>query len=221
MTLAQAIPGATPQQFADALLTKWGAPVNATNEGVLERWFNAESSGYNPGSAGGRYNPLNIVVTPGDGHSGQGGSQGDIADFPDLATGVNATAAFFSPTGGTKQQILDALRASNAAAATSAINSFYASWGGGPILSGSSSLPSEATAGTSSTTPDATLLSSGGCPEGNLVTFPGPIPNISRCEGRALLGAASLAGGALIMVLGAIAMSKTATGAVASIGAAV
>lgn len=42
----------------------------------------------------------------------------------------------------------------------------------------------------------------GGCPEGNLVTLPSALPNITKCEGRALLGAASLVAGVILIGVG-------------------
>jgi Mannosyl-glycoprotein endo-beta-N-acetylglucosaminidase len=41
-----------------------------------------------------------------------------------------------------------------------------------------------------------------GCPEGNLITMPGPIPNVTRCMGRGLLGGVSIASGLLVLGIG-------------------
>ena len=79
-------------------------------------------------------------------------------------------------------------------------------------------------AGSSTATSGAAAATGkGGCPEGNLVTFPSIIPNITRCEGRALLGAASLAAGALVIVFGFLAMgfsSKAGQQVISVVGAA-
>lgn len=205
------------EEWVKAFLTGLGVPVNPTNIATVTAWGNAESGGWNPNAAGGKNNPLNIVAVSGDGHSGVGGSQGNIADFPDPSTGAKATIAFFSPKGGAKQKIVDALKASNQSATNAAINAFYSSWGssytpgstaGGETTGGGDS----GTTGTGGTTATETAAS-GGCPEGNLITFPGPIPNISRCEGRALLGGACLIAGVGILLVGlALIASGTKTG---------
>lgn len=211
MTLQQAIAGATPADWAKQFLAGVGAPATATNIDTITRWMNVESGGYNPGSSGGRYNPLNIVATSGDGHSGQGGSQGNIADFPDLQTGVHATVAFFSPKGGNKQAIVDALKRSDQAATVAAINAFYASWGGSFSLGGSPAETTAAGAGTT-TAGGSGSADAGGCPQLFGFTLPGLIGGstigLNRCQGRALLGGVAIAGGVLVLVLAVQIMAK-------------
>lgn len=211
MSLAQAVPGYTPTQWATAQLAAFGAPVNATNVDSLVRWANAESGGYSPNSAGGKYNPLNVVTQSNDKHTGAGGSQGNIADFGSLADGVAATARLFT---GNKNAagILAGLRATDQPATFTGIQRFYGTWGGSINFGAAPPNTSTGTPGTSSgsgsgsgsaTTPPGAQPAVAGCPEGNLITFPGPIPNISHCNGRALLGAASIAAGVALIALAA------------------
>lgn len=225
MTLAQNIAGLTPTDYATRLLKAWGVPVNPTNLDTLTRWMSAESSGYNPNSPGGKYNPLNIVaqgrgglttgqVSPVDGSVGQGGSQGDIADFPDAQSGITATARFFSPRGGTKEQILNGFRASNQAATVAAISRFYGSWGSGFSLGGTP--PNSAVSGGGGA--GGTASSAGGTGTATAtdasstdsecvwkLTMPGPIPNfcLTHSQGRALLGVATMATGFALLVVAA------------------
>lgn len=119
--------------FAVDFLNSIGAPVTPGNVGAIVAWANLESGGYNPSVAGGANNPLNIVTTPGDGHSGQGGSQGDIADFPNPATAIRAYKNFWLP----KTNIVNAFRSdAGIPAISSAVNSFYGSWGSSISFSG-------------------------------------------------------------------------------------
>jgi hypothetical protein len=200
------MPGYTPNQYAAALLKLWGAPNNATNLDTLTKWMSGESGGYNPASSGGKYNPLNIVATPGDRSTGAGGSQGDIADFGSFADGVAATAAFFNVSSSPKKMaILNNLRASNQAATFAAINSFYSTWGG-------TFAPGAAPSNTSTGTPTSTSsgAGAGATPDTSAdsdcvwkLTMPGPIPNlcVTHSQGRALLGVATMAAGVGILIV--------------------
>lgn len=127
--------------FAIDFLSAYKAPLTPSNIGAVVAWENAESSGYNPSVAGGKNNPLNIVRTPGDGSTGQGGSQGDIADFPTPAAGVAATVKFFSAAGD-KANIVAAFRQdAGVSAIESAVNTFYGQWGGHISLAGGGITP--------------------------------------------------------------------------------
>lgn len=128
-------PGYDIVAFAVDFLNAIGAPITPSNVGAVVAWANIESSGYNPGVAGGLNNPLNIVVTPGDGHSGQGGSQGDIADFPSPAVAIDAYKRFWLP----KTGIVTALRSDAGIPAISGVvNAFYGQWGSGISFGGAS-----------------------------------------------------------------------------------
>jgi hypothetical protein len=70
--------------------------------------------------------------------------------------------------------------------------------------------PTQYTAtGTQNPATDATLTSADQkkCPEGDLLTLPSILPNITKCEGRAFLGAVCLAGGVLLVILGVAVMA--------------
>lgn len=213
MTLSQAIPGYTPTQWADAFLQAIGAPVNATNEDTLTRWANAESGGYNPSVAGGKYNPLNVVTQSNDSHTGEGGSQGDIADFGNLTDGVAAAARLFQGNGNAAG-IIQGLRSSNQPATFAAIQQFYGTWGGSINFGGAPADTSTGTAGTGgASTADLTGATTDDSDCVWKLTMPGPIPNlcVTHSQGRALLGAASLVAGFGILALG---VSFAAKGAV-------
>lgn len=222
MTLQQAIPGYTPNQWAGALLKAFGAPVNATNLDTLTRWANSESGGYNPNSAGGRFNPLNVVVQDGDNHSGQGGSQGDIADFSNLADGIRATARLFQGNPNAAG-IIQGLRSSNQPATFAAINRFYSSWGGSINFGGA---PSDTSVTASPGTGDGTSGPNSGDTSGDsdcLWKLPGvslgPVTLgknclVTRSSGRALLGVATILLGVGVMAVGVtfmFASSRSAT----------
>lgn len=147
--------------FAIDFLTGLGAPLSPSNIGAVVAWANAESSGYRPTSSGGKNNPLNIVRTSGDGSSGQGGSQGNIADFPTPAAGAAATIRFFNYGSGQKGAILNALK-SNAGtgAISSAVNAFYGQWGSGINFSGAPPIDP----GTHKATAGGTAIAPGGAP---------------------------------------------------------
>lgn len=224
MTLQQAIPGYTPNQWAGALLVAFGAPVNATNLDTLTRWANAESGGYNPNSPGGRFNPLNVVVQSGDNHSGQGGSQGDIADFSNFADGIRATARLFQGNQNAAG-IIQGLRTSNQPATFAAINRFYSSWGGSINFGGApSNTSAPADPGTGDGTTNATLTSATSSSDSDcLWKLPGvslgPVTLgknclVTRSGGRALLGVATILLGVGVMAVGVtfmFASSRSAT----------
>lgn len=225
MSLQQAIPGYKPTDWAVLLLKGFGAPVSATNIDTLTRWANAESGGYSPSSSGGKYNPLNVVVQSGDKHTGEGGSQGDIADFGNMADGIAATVRLFT---GNKNAapIVNALRANDQPGAFKAIQQFYGTWGGNisfpgppadtstgtPAAGGDTGAPGD---GTSSSTDPASTAVDDQCVW--KLTMPGPIPNfcLTRSQGRALLGVASMvAGVGLLVVATGIASRRQVAGIV-------
>lgn len=129
------VPGHSIQQWAVDLITAingygFHIPINATTVGIFVTWANTESGGYNPGAPGGRNNPLNTTETSQGGVSGQGGSQGNIADFATYADGIRNQAYNLARAGGAGdsfgyRRIIGALQAVplNAGAVFSAINS--------------------------------------------------------------------------------------------------
>lgn len=219
MTLQQAIPGYTPNEWATELLKRWGFPQTATNLDTLTRWANAEAGGYNPNVRGGKYNPLNIVAqgrsglaygarSSVDGSIGQGGAQGDIADFGSLTDGINATVNLFSKNKNAAG-IIAGLRGSNQQETFDAINRFYSSWGGTFSPGGQPADTQTGTAGAggpdtfAGTAADGTVgTADDGCPQLFALHALGFKIGLNRCQGRAWLGAAALAGGALIVLVG-------------------
>ena len=144
-------PGYDIVSWSIDFLNALGYQPTPQNVSSVVAWANAESSGYNPHASGGLNNPLNVVATANDGHSGQGGVQGNIADFPDPATGAKAAAALFKGNRNAKP-ILDVFSKSGGVAAlNSAINQFYASWGGHITLSTASVNADQITAASSQT----------------------------------------------------------------------
>lgn len=129
----------TAQAWAVSWLTAIGAPVTQNNIDNVIRWGIAESGtpGSNQGHGGWtNFNPFNVVTQSNDNHVGQGGTQGNIADFGNMQDGVNASARLFL-NNSNAAGIISAFR-SNASTSTlnSAINSFYSSWGGSINLTG-------------------------------------------------------------------------------------
>jgi hypothetical protein len=140
-TADKRFPGGNPNydivSFAIDFLHGIGAPTTPGNIQAVVGWANAESSGYNPSRAGGRNNPLNIVATANDGHVGQGGSQGNIADFATPQAGAAATARFFNDTPGAKANIVQAFRSdAGVGAIQTVVNQFYGQWGGSITFAG-------------------------------------------------------------------------------------
>lgn len=224
VSLAQAIPGYTPSQWASAFLVAIGAPPNATNIDTMTRWANAESGGYNPNSGGGKFNPLNVVVQDNDNHTGQGGSQGDIADFGTLADGVRAAARLFQGNQNAAG-IIQGLRSSNQPATFAAIQRFYGTWGGSINFGGApadTSVPAGSSGSSSSSS--ATLTSASTASDSDcFFKLPGaslgPVSLggnclINRAQGRGILGVATIVLGVAVMGAGVAFMfsaSKAAT----------
>lgn len=139
-------PGYDIVAFAVDFLGQIHAPVTPANVAGVVAWSNSESQGYNPHSAGGLNNPLNIVATAHDGHSGQGGSQGDIADFPDPHTGAVATAKLFTGNRNAAPIIAALRNSSGTGTLQAAVNRFYSSWGGSISFGGSTVSPDQISA---------------------------------------------------------------------------
>lgn len=211
-----------------AVLAKWGAPATPTNIDTMLRWANNESGGYNPNSAGGKFNPLNVVTQSGDNHTGQGGSQGDIADFGTFADGVNATARLFAGNRNAAG-IIDALKANNQPGAFSAINRFYSTWGGAPLSFGQApndtAAPGVADGGGPGPDTSAAGLAKVAADDECLWTLPkvlgiGGQCLIKKSAGRALVGAAAITGGAFVMLIGAALIAAGTRPGRAALGAA-
>ena len=132
-----------PVAWAIDFLNAIGAPTTPGNITTVIAWGTAESGAASgSGQAHGgwsNFNPLNVVVQNNDAHVGQGGTQGNIADFGSQQAGVAASARLFlnNPNAA---PIINALRqGAPLGAVNDAINQFYSSWGGSIHLSGAPS----------------------------------------------------------------------------------
>lgn len=107
------VPGHSIEGWAKDVLTGLGAPITDQNMQAMITWANTESGGYNPGVAGGRFNPLN--TTEGAlGFAGNGGSQGNIKDYASYEQGVqNQVHNLLHTRGAGYEPIVAALRAGN------------------------------------------------------------------------------------------------------------
>lgn len=136
----------TPVAWAVGFLRGIGAPVTANNIQSIIAWGTAESgapSAGTPGSAAGQahggwnnFNPLNVVVQTGDKHTGQGGQQGNIADFGSLADGVAASVRLFTGNRHAAPIVTTLKGDQPIGIVNSAVNSFYGTWGGSINFSG-------------------------------------------------------------------------------------
>lgn len=209
-SLEESIPGHTPEQWASDFLRGVGAPATPGNVGLITALERLESGG-----GGGLYNPLNSVQgAPGASNLNSVG----VKNYTSYQQGLQASIATFTQT--QWGDFLRGLKADNQQAAQDGLNREYATWGGGPL-----DLLSEGPAGPIGPTSDnitsagpagpagptgpnsnGTGGSSSGCPEGNLIhiRMPSIIPNIdiTRCQGRAMLGAFALTSGTLLIVVG-------------------
>lgn len=133
-------PVSTPVAWAIAFLHQIGAPVTPNNIATVIKWGTAESgspSGAQQSFGGwANFNPLNVVVQSNDGHTGQGGTQGDIANFGSIAAGAAASARLFKANPNAAG-IIASLRAdAPAASVQNAVRSFYSTWGGSITFAG-------------------------------------------------------------------------------------
>jgi hypothetical protein len=178
--------------WAYDLLGLLGVPATPTNVGILIKWANTESGGYNPGASGGRNNPLNTTQT-GPGWVGGGGSQGNISDFDTYEHGLQAQAANLKNPRFGYPAILAALKQGNNAAGVFAAidaSSFGTHFGSGaqpaPVTPGSGGTPGGIGGGGT----DATLT---GSPLDVIGGFAGDVfSNVPGLGG--LIGAATLPG---------------------------
>jgi hypothetical protein len=128
-----ASPIATPVAWAIGFLKGIGAKPTKNNVDAIIAWGIAESGqpGTNQGHGGWtNFNPLNIVTQSGDNHTGQGGSQGNIADFGTLQDGVNASVRLFTNNPNAAPIISALKNNASVAGVNNAVNRFYSSWGG-------------------------------------------------------------------------------------------
>lgn len=132
-------PSADQLAFAKQFLRALHAPVSANNVVNVAAWEQAESGqniGPAKGKTGGVWNPLNTTPQAGIPNVGQGGRQGDIANYASLSDGATQTARWFSTnTHAGAKLIVQVLKFDGGALSlNNAINTFYASWGGHLVL---------------------------------------------------------------------------------------
>lgn len=136
---------ALPVNWTIGFLKSIGAPVTQNNIDNVLRWGNAESGGTQKFGGWNNFNPLNIVTQSGDNSTGAGGTQGDIANFGDISSGVSASARLFQGNPNASP-IISTLRANGSTdQLNSAVNQFYSSWSGSINLTGASSTPQTVT----------------------------------------------------------------------------
>jgi hypothetical protein len=122
MSLQDALPDHSINEWSHDLLVAMGVPANATNMDTLEKWANRESGGYNPHVAGGRFNPLNSTESH-FGYAGNGGSQGNIKDYASYQQGIQNQAWNLTHTRGAGYEaIIAGFMQSNQAATFAAID---------------------------------------------------------------------------------------------------
>ena len=130
-----------PVNWAIGFLKSIGAPTTQNNIDNVLRWGNAESGGSQAYGGWSNFNPLNVVTQQGDNSTGAGGAQGDIANFGDITSGVAASARLFQGNPNASG-IIQTLRANGSTdQLNSAVNGFYATWGGSINLAGASPTP--------------------------------------------------------------------------------
>lgn len=197
--------GHTAQGWARDFLTAIGAPASQQNVNAVVNWETMESGG-----GGGLFNPLNSVLgAPGASDVNSVG----VKNYTSYKQGIQASVSTF-----TQSQwagVVNGFRANNPSAAQAALNAEYATWGGGPInILGGSGANVTGTGGGSAGGASLTSTSSSdpsnddeGCLWKLGKVGLGPISVggeclLSRSQGRALLGAVSLLGGATLMLAG-------------------
>jgi hypothetical protein len=189
-----------PVSWAMAFLTQIGAPLTQQNIDSIIAWGTAES-----GSPAGQqqqfggwanYNPLNVVTQSNDGHTGQGGSQGDIANFGDAGTGATQSARLFK-NNPNAAPIINALKASaSVAEVNAAVNQFYSTWGGTISFAGITPDTTDSPVGTSAAPGDPTAVIGGGNSSGGVLNALGDLPIIGGAF-KGLSAAAALEGSIL------------------------
>lgn len=129
-----------PVAWSIDFLNAIGAPTTPTNINTVIAWGTAESGAASGGGQahGGwsNFNPLNVVVQSNDAHVGQGGTQGNIADFGSQSAGVKASARLFLNNPNAAPIIASLRSASPLDQVNAAINRFYSTWGGSINLAG-------------------------------------------------------------------------------------
>lgn len=207
MSLADALPGSSPNLWARAFLAKVAVlsgrsiPQSPTNIDSIVKWMQAESGGYNPNASGGMYNPLN--TTQGSNSnlavSVTGENKNGIKDFGDFQSGVDANAWALvksNPAFG-YGKIIDALARSDQGATFQAIDA--SSWGTHGLGGGSTAPPNAGNVAPGDAgAPQALSSADDAC----LLKLPVLGCLVHPNQGRALLGAAALAGGSLVMLVG-------------------
>ena len=205
-SLADSLPGHSPEQWAKDFLTGLGAPATPLMIGVVTAWERAESGG-----GGGLNNPLNTTEK---GYGGSSFNSVGVQNYPTYADGLQASIATFSS--GIWGPVQAALQAGDPAATQQAVNAAYATWGGGPIDILGGGAPSDSVTGpagspTASDPGNPTATGNGDPTDHCLISAPsvkvlgigaGGGCLFSTSNGRAWLGGLSITGGMMLMLAG-------------------
>lgn len=203
-SLADSLPGHSARQWAQDFLKSIGAPTSPGNVQVIENWEMAES-----GQGGGLYNPLNSTeLAPGS--TPLPGNGAGVQDYVSYQQGIQAAHATYTQT--QWAGVVNALKANKPDEAAGAIEAETRKWAPTFTLPGAQIDPNTGNPVGSpmATTPDPSSTSSSsstfyGCPEGKIWDGPsigGQRIYLTKCEGRAFLGAFSMGAGVVIFGLG-------------------
>ena len=218
-------PGVSAPTWAVATLQRLGAPVTGTSIWALDLWSQSEGTTGNGGvdncTGQPRYNWLNSTLPYSGSSNCCSCTQGDIQDYPNLQTGVAATAATIEgwppivaafKAGSNLQTIFNAINTSAPGPCAEA----------GCAGSGNPTYPASMYAALGSPAPSYSV-SSEQLSAGQTVASEGPqtgcstkgqiIPNVSllgatifpgfnHCQLKALLGGLGIVGGSFIMLAG-------------------
>lgn len=218
-------PGVSAPTWAIGVLYKLGAPLNNTNLWALDLWSQSEGTTGNGGvdycTGKPRYNWLNSTLSYPGSTNCCSCQQGDIQDYPNLQTGVAATAdtikgwpgveAAFK-AGKSLQEIFTAINTSapgpcaEAGCAgtgnTTYPQAMYAALGSAaPTYSVSADQASSA-AGTAAAGAASGCAAKGQVFGFKLLAVAGPTVGLNYCQLKAILGGLGLVGGGVVMLAG-------------------
>ena len=215
-SLSESLGGNQPNQWAADFLKAIGAPTSNTNLSVVIDWMNHESGG-----GGGLYNPLNTtLVWPGSTPLNSVGVQ----NYQSWKDGIAASAQTFT-TGRWLNVAKTFQTDAGAQSIEDAIDAVYHTWGA-PSIPWDQTLPDPGPIDPGAAEPASPVPipgnpgglsqgNAGDCPEGVLFKMNLGVvhPTITRCQGRAMLGAVCVLGGGLLVLTGiAFALAGTRAG---------